>query len=152
MHRRSLLIAGFIAVCSLLSACSGKPPMVVAPASVGIGALAEEIPELDGRFVYGDWCTNREETAVVNQENGFSGLLNVEPVFWRFEEDGTWKDSVSGFIYERTGSWKIEGMDRLTLERKGGEAISRRVQFKNSGADLVLIDDENQVKVLKRCK
>ena len=145
MPKRLITVTGLLLAGAALAACSSKPPIVIAPDTQPGDQIKDE-------YMAGDWCTNREETAKVNQEAGHSGLLNVEPVFWRFELDGVWRDSTSGFYYDVAGSWKIEGLDTLTVTRKSGKATSRQARFQNDGADLYLIDEEDKVKVLKRCE
>ena len=126
----------------LLVSCATDKPVLVAPDT----APGDQIM---AKYLVNEWCTNREETATINQQAGHSGLLNVRPLYWRFAEDGQWDVSDSGFIFEPHGRWKVEGLDSLVLEPEGQPAISYDANFKS--ADLYLVDAEKQYLVLSHC-
>ena len=136
----------YLLFATMLAACAGNPTIVVVP---------ETVPgdQIQNEYLVGKWCTNRGQTATSNQAAGFSGLLNVRPVFWRFDTQGDWDTSTSGFLYESWGSWKIEGLDQLLLARKGVESDPYQVYFKkdDDGTNLYLVDDKGQFTVLARC-
>ena len=85
-----------------------------------------------------------------NSPAGFSGLLNVRPVFWSFGADGEWKVSTSGFLFESYGNWRLDGLQDLQLSRASMEPKQYRARFKDG--DLYLTDDKGQFTVLSRCK
>ena len=128
----------------LLNACStAEGPRLVPDTQPG--------DQLKPEFIVGEWCTNREETSSANLELGHSALTNVSKVFWRFDEDGEWKSSTSGFIYEGNGRWRLDGKDTLVLLGDGATPEEFRTQFKNDGADMFLMDEEDQALVLSAC-
>ena len=137
----------YLLFATMLAACAGGPTVtVVVPDTEPGDQILDE-------YLVGKWCTNREQTATSNQAAGFSGLLNVRPVFWRFDTQGEWDISTSGFLFENWGSWKIDGLDSLLLAKKEVAPKPYRIHFKNDegGIDLYLIDDEGQFTVLSRC-
>ena len=145
MLKQPMAIFGYLLFATMLAACASTPTVPVPDTEPG--------DQLKYEYLVGKWCTNREQTAVSNQAAGFSGLLNVRPVFWRFGKAGEWDTSTSGFLYENWGSWKLDGLDTLLLARKGVEPDSYQIYFKkgDDGTDLYLVDDKDQFTVLARC-
>lgn len=141
MHRLLKAICGYLFIAMTLSACASAP---VLPAP---DTLPGE--RIQRQFLVGEWCTNREQTATSNQQAGFSGLLNVRPVFWRFGEAGEWEISTSGFLFESYGSWQVEGLDELLLGKKEMEPQRYQASFRDG--DLYLTDDKGQFTVLSPC-
>lgn len=141
MQKLSTASFGYLLIALLLSACASGPTVMAPDTQPGEQILDD--------YLIGEWCTNREQTATSNQEAGFSGLLNVRPVFWRFGAEKEWETSTSGFLYEPYGSWRVEGLNGLLLGRKSMEPILYQASFK--GGDLYLTDDKGQFTVLKRC-
>ena len=127
-----------------LSSCMSSSPLVVVP-DTGPG------DQILGDYMIGKWCTNREETAKTNQEAGFSAMLNIRPVFWRFRSEGQWDISNSGYLFEPFGQWQIDGLNNLLLGKKGGTPKRYHAQFKNGGANLFLTDEESHYTVLSHC-
>ena len=138
-------VFGYLRFAIMLTACASSPTVPVPDTQPG--------DQIQNEYLVGKWCTNREQTAVSNQAAGFSGVLNVRPLFWRFDTQGEWDISTSGFLFENWGSWKIDGLDKLLLARKGGEPDPYQVYFKKGedGTDLYLVDDKGQFTVLARC-
>ena len=145
MSKQLLAIFGYLLIATMLGACGPKSTVMVPETKPG--------DQIGVEHLIGDWCTNRNQTAESNQAAGFSGLLNISPVYWRFDSEGEWDASKSGFMYQPLGSWQLEGLDSLLLTRKGAEPISYRASFKNGeeGPDLYLVDDKGQFRVLARC-
>ena len=145
MHTQLSTLIGYLLIAIALGACASGPSVIVPDTKPGDQVLHE--------YVIGEWCTNREETATSNQEAGFSGILNVRPVFWRFEAEGEWENSTSGFLFEPHGSWKLEGLDQLLLSKKNQPPNTYTIHFTNNGdgADLYMIDEKDQFTVLSRC-
>jgi len=145
MLKKSKAVFSYLLFATMLTACAAGPTVAVPDTKPGDQILNE--------YLVGKWCTNREQTAISNQAAGFSGLLNVRPVFWRFDTQGEWDISASGFLFENWGSWKIDGLDMLLLAKKGAAAKPYQVQFKNDEetTNLYLIDDEGQYTVLTHC-
>ena len=141
MRKRILALIGYALLAGALAACASGPSVSVPDTKPG--------DQIEGEYLIGEWCTNREETAASNQQAGFSGLLNVSPVFWRFGAEGNWDISVSGFLYESYGSWQVDGLNKLLLGKKSMEAKPYQAEFKNG--DLYLTDDKGQFTVLSRC-
>ena len=82
MHRQLLNLFGYLLIAVTLGACASGPSVVVPDTHPG--------DQIQREYLIGEWCTNREETATSNQDAGFSGILNVSQVFWRFEAEGEW--------------------------------------------------------------
>ena len=146
MHNTLLASARLLLVATMavfLSACGSKNDTVVPDTMPG--------DQLLDAYLYGEWCTNREETSNANRSIGLSALINVSPVFWNFAEDGTWSTSNSGFLFERHGTWKLDGLNTLLLAKDGMAPNSFQAQFKNNGADLYLIDEKEQFLVVAHC-
>ena len=145
MLKRPKAVFGYLLFAIMLTACASSPTVPVPDTQPGDQILNE--------YLAGKWCTNREQTAVSNQAAGFSGLLNVRPVFWRFDTQGEWDISTSGFLYETYGSWQIDGLDKLLLAKKEMEPKPYQIYFKNEEGvtDLYLVDDKDQFTVLSRC-
>ena len=145
MHTQPSTLFGYLLIAITLGACASGPSVIVPDTKPGEQVLHE--------YVIGEWCTNREETATSNQEAGFSGILNVRPVFWRFEAEGEWESSTSGFLFEPHGRWQLEGLDQLLLSKKNQPPNTYTIHFTNNGdgADLYMIDDKDQFTVLSRC-
>ena len=145
MHRQLLNLFGYLFIAVTLGACASGPSVVVPDTKPG--------DQIKHEYLIGEWCTNREETATSNQDAGFSGILNVRPVFWRFEADGQWENSTSGFLFEPYGSWKLEGQDQLLLNKNNLEPNTYTIHFTNNGdgADLYMTDEKGQFTVLSRC-
>jgi hypothetical protein len=145
MYKQLSTLFGYLLIAITLGACASGPSVMVPDTKPG--------DQIQREYVIGEWCTNREETATSNQEAGFSGILNVRPVFWRFEAEGEWENSTSGFLFEPHGSWKLEGLDQLLLSKKNLEPNTYTIHFTNNGegADLYMIDDKDQFTVLSRC-
>ena len=146
MNKRPMAVLVYLLISVTLAACASAPVVIVPDTMPG--------DQIKNEYLVGKWCTNREETAISNQAAGFSGLLNVNPVFWRFQAEGDWETSTSGFMYQPYGSWKIIGLDELQLSRKSMEPKPYRVYFKNNGEgpDLYLTDAKGQFTVLSHCK
>jgi len=147
MPKQPLTVFGYLLIAAMLGACATTTSTVVVPDT-------QPGDQIQVEHLLDKWCTNRDETAESNQAAGFSGLLNISPVFWRFGPEGQWDASTSGFVYQPLGSWKIVGLDNLELSRNGREPKSYQVRFKNNeeGPDLYLTDDKGQFTVLARCK
>ena len=145
MHTQPSTLFGYLLIAMALGACASGPSVIVPDTKPGEQVLHE--------YVIGEWCTNREETATSNQEAGFSGILNVRPVFWRFEAEGEWESSTSGFLFEPHGRWELEGLDQLLLSKKNQPPNTYTIHFTNNGdgADLYMIDEKDQFTVLSRC-
>jgi hypothetical protein len=145
MYRKISTLFGYLLVAIALAACASGPSMLVPDTQPG--------DQIENEYLVGEWCTNREETATSNQEAGFSGILNVRPVFWRFGSEGQWDSSTSGFLYEPYGSWQLDGLDKLLLGKNNMEPKPYTARFKNNGegADLYLTDEKGQFIVLARC-
>lgn len=141
MITRQKAACGYLLIAMMLAACASAP-IQLAPDTLPGERIQDE-------FLVGEWCTNREQTATSNQEAGFSGLLNVRPVFWRFGADGEWDISTSGFLFESYGSWQLEGLNDLVLGKDAMEP--RRYQARFKDGDLYLTDDKGQFTVLTRC-
>lgn len=137
---RSILLTALLAV--MLTGCASVPT-VKAPDTLPGDQIMDE-------YLIGEWCTNRDETATANQQAGFSGLLNVSPVFWRFRADGDWDTSVSGFLFEPYGSWQVDGLNMLLLGKNSMEGKPYGAKFNNG--NLYLTDDKGQFTVLSRCE
>ena len=138
-----------VSVCLLLaialSSCSSSSsPMVIVP-DTGPG------DQIQGEYMIGKWCTNREETANANQEAGFSAMLNISPVFWRFGTEGQWDISDTGYVFDSFGQWQIDGLNNLLLGKKGGAPKRYHAQFKNGGTNLFLTDEKGHYWVLSHC-
>lgn len=127
----------------LLSACASNE-IVLAPDT-------QPGDQLKAEYLVGRWCTERELTAKANKEAGHSAITNLEKQFWEFRADGEWMDSVSGWMYNHYGEWRLEGRDNLVLDPKKGNAISYRASFANAGVELHLTDEAEQFLVLGRC-
>ncbi|MCP4469840.1 MAG: hypothetical protein GY815_03995 [Gammaproteobacteria bacterium] len=147
MSKRPLALSGYLLIAIMLGACASTPTVVAVPDTQPGDQIQDE-------YLLGKWCTNREETATSNRAAGFSGLLNVRPVFWRFGSEGKWDASTSGFIYQSIGSWQIDGLNNMKFSRKGMEPKSYQASFKNieDSPNLYLTDDKGQFTVLSRCK
>ena len=145
MSKQPLAVFGYLLIAAMLGACASNSSVMVPETKPG--------DQIGVAHLIGEWCTNRNQTAESNQAAGFSGLLNISPVYWRFDSEGEWAGSTSGFMYQPIGLWQLDGLDSLILTRKGTEPISYRVSFKNSeeGPDLYLVDDKGQFRVLARC-
>jgi len=145
MLRQPMAVFGYLLFAAMLAACASVPVAEVPDTNPG--------EQIQNEYLVGKWCTNREQTATSNQAAGFSGLLNVRPVFWRFGDEGEWDISTSGFLYETYGSWQIDGLDKLLIAKKNMEPKTFQVRFKNDEGvtDLYLIDDKGQFTVLSRC-
>ena len=146
MSKQPLTVFGYLLIATMLSACSSTPTVMVPVTQPG--------DQIQNEYVLGKWCTNRDETANSNRAAGFSGMLNVSPVFWRFGSEGQWDASTSGFMYQPLGRWQLDGLDSLILTRNGSEPKSYRARFKDGeeGPDLYLTDHKGQFTVLSRCK
>ena len=146
MLKRPMAVFGYLLITFTLAACASAPVVLVPDTQPG--------DQIKDEYMVGKWCTNREETARSNQEAGHSGLLNVNPVFWRFQAEGDWETSTSGFMYQAYGTWQLIGLDELQLARKSMEPRSYRVSFKDNGEgpDLYLTDKKGQFTVLSHCK
>ncbi len=146
MFKQPIAVSAYLLLAIILASCASAPQMMVPDTQPGDQILKE--------YVVGKWCTNRGETATENQAAGHSGMVNISPVFWRFASDGDWDTSISGWLYEPHGSWRIDGLDKLELSTKSMDPKSYQVRFQNNGegADLYLIDAKNQFTVLSRCK
>jgi hypothetical protein len=140
-----MAIFGHLLFAVMLVACASSPVVEVPDTKPG--------EQIQDEYLVGKWCTNRAQTAISNQAAGFSGLLNVRPVFWRFGADGEWDISTSGFLFESYGGWHVFGLDTLQLAKKEMEPKTFRARFKNEEgvANLYLIDDKGQFTVLSRC-
>jgi hypothetical protein len=147
MLKQPKAIFCYLLFATMLAACAGGPTVVV------VVPETEPGDQIQNEYLVGKWCTNREQTAISNQAAGFSGLLNVRPVFWRFDTQGDWDVSTSGFLFESWGSWKIDGLDKLLLARKGVEPDQFQIYFKKDDAstNLYLVDGKGQFTVLARC-
>lgn len=145
MSKQPLAVFGYLLIAAMLGACASKSTVMVPETQPG--------DQLRVEHLISEWCTNRTQTATSNQAAGFSGLLNISPVFWRFGSEGQWDDSPSGFMYQPYGKWQLDGLDSLILTRNGTEPKSYRASFKNGeeGPDLYLVDDKGQFIVLARC-
>ena len=145
MHKQLLNLFGYLLIAITLAACASGPSVTVPDTRPG--------DQIQHEYLVGEWCTNREETAASNQEAGFSGIINVRPVFWRFESEGEWEASDSGFLFEPYGNWKLDGLDQLLLSKKNVEPKTYTIHFRNNGegADLYMIDIKDQYTVLSRC-
>jgi hypothetical protein len=141
MRKQPHVVIGYFLLACLLSACASGPIIMVPD--------TQPSDQIKDEYLIGEWCTNREETATSNQEAGFSGILNVRPVFWRLRSEGQWDISVSGFLYEPYGSWQVDGLNTLLLGKKSMQGKPYQMQFKNG--DLYLTDDKGQFTVLSRC-
>jgi len=148
MLKQSIHVLGYLLFAALLAACAGGPTVVVVVPDTAPG------DQILNDYLVAKWCTNREQTAISNQAAGFSGLLNVRPVFWRFAAQGEWDISTSGFLYESWGSWKIEGLDELQIAKKGATPKIYQIYFINEeeGLNLYLVDDKGQFTVLSHCE
>ncbi len=147
MSKQPLTVFGYLLIATMLGACATTTSTVVVPDT-------QPGDQIQVEYLLDKWCTNRDETAESNQAAGFSGLLNVSPVFWRFGSENQWGASTSGFIYQPLGRWQLDGLDSLILTRNGMEPKSYQASFKSGeeGPDLYLVDDKGQFIVLSRCK
>ena len=147
MSKQPLTVFGYLLIATMLGACATTTSTVMVPETQPGDQIRDE-------YLLDKWCTNRGQTADSNLAAGFSGLLNVSPVFWRFNTENQWEASTSGFIYQPLGRWQLDGLDSLILTRNGREPKSYRVSFKSGeeGPDLYLVDDKGQFTVLSRCK
>jgi len=145
MLKQTMPVFGYLLFAIMLAACASAPTVPVPDTQPG--------EQIQNEYLVGKWCTNREQTATSNQAAGFSGLLNVRPVFWRFGAAGEWDISTSGFLFERYGSWQIDGLDKLLIAKKEMEPKPYQIYFKNAEGvtDLYLVDDKGQFTVLSRC-
>ncbi|MCP4333401.1 MAG: hypothetical protein GY785_12155 [Gammaproteobacteria bacterium] len=145
MSKQPLAVFGYLLIAAMLGACASKSTVMVPETKPG--------DQIQVEHLIGEWCTNRNETANSNQAAGFSGLLNISPVYWRFDSENQWDGSASGFMYQPLGKWQLDGLDNLILTKNGAEPQSYRASFKNGeeGPDLYLIDDKGQFRVLARC-
>ena len=147
MPKQFLAVFGYLLIATMLGACASNSSPVMVPDTQPGDQIQKE-------HLLDKWCTNRGATADSNQAAGFSGLLNVRPVFWRFGAENQWEASTSGYMYTPLGRWQLDGLDSLILTRNGSEPKSYRVSFKSGeeGPDLHLVDDKGQFLVLSRCK
>ena len=143
MRKSTSAVIGFLILAAVQSACSTHNTVIVPDTEPG--------DQLKSEYMVGDWCTNRQETADQNKAAGFSPLTNITKVFWRFSEDGEWRASSSGFIFEGQGNWSLEGLDTLNLARYDLQPKSYQAQFRNGGTDLFLIDEKEHYLVLTLC-
>jgi len=146
MSKQPLAVFGYLLITIMLTACASAPTIMVPETQPG--------DQIQNEYLVGKWCTNRGATADSNQAAGFSGLLNVSPVFWRFGEKNQWDGSTSGFMYQTLGRWQLDGLDSLILSRNGSEPKSYQASFRSGeeGPDLYLVDNKGQFLVLARCK
>ena len=146
MLKQAKAVFCYLLLTSTLVACASGSTVLVPDTNPG--------DQIQNEYLVGKWCTNRGQTATSNQAAGFSGVLNVRPVFWRFGAQGEWDISTSGFLYENWGSWKIDGLDKLLLAKKGAEPFPYQIYFKKDedGTNLYLVDDKGQFTVLSRCE
>ena len=126
----------------LLTACAGQK-ILEAPDTLPGDQLKEE-------YMVGNWCTDRELTSTINRDAGHSALSNISPLFWSFKQGGTWQVSVSGWLYENHGKWRIKGLDKMVLERSKGEPRNFQASFKD--LSLYLKDEEGKFLVLSACE
>jgi hypothetical protein len=147
MFKQPKAVFCYLLFAIMLAACAGAPTVAL------VVPETEPGDQIQNEYLVGKWCTNREQTATSNQAAGFSGLLNVRPVFWRFDTQGDWDVSTSGFLFESWGSWKIDGLDKLLLARKGVAPDQYQIYFKkdDDGTNLYLVDGKDQFTVLARC-
>ena len=144
MRRPISIVIVSLLLAIALSSCSNSSPMVMVP-DTGPG------DQILGEYLVAKWCTNREETAKANHVAGFSSMLNISPVFWRFGSEGQWDISNSGYLFEPFGKWQIDGLNNLLLGKKGTTPKRYHVQFKDGGANLFLTDQESHYTVLSHC-
>jgi hypothetical protein len=143
MRIQSFAAIGYLLIAILLGACA-SPPVVMAPDTRAGDQLLD-------KYIPGKWCTNREETAQRNKDAGFSALTNVSKQFWRFGSKGEWGTSISGWLFEHHGSWRLQGLDTLLLSKTGAEPTRYQARFINDGADLSLQRDSGEFLVMSRC-
>ena len=146
MSKQPSIVFGYLLIAIMLGACASTSTVMVPETQPG--------DQIRDEYLVDRWCTNRGQTADSNQAAGFSGLLNVSPVYWRFGSENQWEASTSGFMYQPLGRWQLDGLDSLILTRNGMEPKSYRASFKSGeeGPDLYLVDDKGQFLVLSRCK
>lgn len=142
MNKKICLALAYLTFALLLSACAGKK-LLDAPDTLPGEQLKPE-------YMVGNWCTNRELTGETNRDAGHSVLSNIRPLFWSFKQDGSWQVSVSGWLYENHGKWRIKGLDKMVLERSKGEPRNFQASFRDSS--LYLKDEEEKFLVLSACE
>ena len=142
MNKKNCLAFAYLTFALLLSACATKK-LLEAP---------DTLPgdQLKSDYMVGNWCTNRELTGQTNKDAGHSALTNISPLFWNFNQDGTWQESVSGSLYENHGQWRLKGLNTMVLDRSQGKPKDYQASFKD--ADLYLEDEEEKFLVLSECK
>ncbi|MCP4979748.1 MAG: hypothetical protein GY935_04545 [Gammaproteobacteria bacterium] len=128
----------------LLSACASETYLEAPDTKPG--------DQLHAEYLFGEWCSNRELTSQANKDAGHSAMINLTQVFWRFNDDGSWDDSASGWMYSSLGKWNLQGRDYFILEVNKGKSKNYQASFRNSGTDLYLQDEENQFLILSRCE
>ena len=128
----------------LVSACAGEN-LVLAPDT-------QPGDQLKAEYMVGNWCTNRELTGKTNKDAGHSALANISPLFWNFKLGGDWQVSVSGWLYENHGQWRLEGLNTMVLEKPKTKPRSYQANFINDGADLQLEDEDGKFLVLSACE
>jgi hypothetical protein len=142
MNKKNCFAFAYLTFALLLSACATKK-LLEAP-----DTLPGE--QLKADYMVGNWCTDRELTGQTNRDAGHSALANISPLFWNFNQDGTWQISVSGSLYENHGQWRLKGLDTMVLERSEGKPRNFQASFKDSS--LYLKDDEEKFLVLSECE
>jgi hypothetical protein len=145
MTRHFVAINIALLLATLLAGCSSTENLVLAPDTQPGDQLKDE-------YMPGKWCTDRELTSQANKDAGFSALTNVTQQFWRFGDEGEWDTSISGWLFESHGSWKLEGLDTLKLESKASKPLSYQARFEDGGVSLYLKDDEGKFLVVSRCE
>ncbi len=142
MEKRNNLALACLTFALLISACASQRILEAPDTSPG--------DQLEHNYMIGNWCTNRELTGETNRDAGHSGLSHMRPLFWSFKQGGAWQVSVSGWLYESQGKWRIKGLDTLVLERSNEKPVDYEANFKDS--DLYLKDKEGEFLVLSGCE
>ena len=144
MNQSNRTIFSCLVLAFLVSSCASRPMVEVPDTQPG--------DQLKPIYMVGNWCTNRELTGDANREAGHSQLTNVSPRRWNFKEGGQWQVSDTGWLYENHGHWKLEGKNTLSLKGEKGDPKKWEANFKNSGSELHLEDEEGKFLILSGCE
>lgn len=107
--------------------------------------------QLKLEYMIGKWCTNRDLTAQTNKDTGLSTISNLTRQYWNLRETGTWQISETGWMYSNYGTWQLEGLNTLLINKPQADPVRYQANFKNGGQDLYLEDKDKKFLVLSRC-